>query len=802
MRVPLSWLKEYVDVEDTPKGLAERLTFCGIEVEAIEPFGADYTGMVVAEVRSVERHPQADRLTVCRVFDGQAEVQVVCGAPNVRAGGRYPFAPMGVTLPGGLKIKRAKLRGVESCGMLCAEDELGLSEDHGGLMELDVSLAAGTPLAEVLGGPDTVLDLEITPNRPDCLGLIGIAREVAALYRLPLKRPDLTLRESGPGVETSIAVDVRDSTLCPRYTARAIRNIRMGPSPLWMQRRLAAAGIRPISNVVDITNYVMLETGQPLHAFDHALLRGGRMVIRAAAPGERMHTLDGQDRTLSPSMLLIADAERAVAIAGVMGGAGSEVLPTTTEVLLESAAFLRSSVRATSKQLGLATESSYRFARGVDMDGVEAASRRAARLLAELASGEIAPGVVDVYPTPPTPRPIRIAPETMGAQLGYPISALEIVTYLKSLEIPALELASGEVEALPPGFRGDLTMPEDLTEECARLRGLDAIPVHAPHARVVEGAEDRTARARRLLHETLVALGLTEAMNYSLTSASTLDRFGTADSASRIRLPHPLSEDQSILRPSLLPQLVETLGRNRAHQTAEAAMFEIGRVFHLASGGGTAESTRAALAMMGPAGRDPLRKRAAYDAEEALSWMRGILDALARRMRTAAFDTVPAAHSAFEPGTARELRVDGAAAGIMGIVKPALAAEWRIFEPVVAAELELAPWISRAFAVPAPVPPAAFPSSSRDIAFIVPSQVQHEEIERVIRNAVSGPELERVELFDIFTGTHIGAGKKSMAYALTYRSTSRTLTVEDVSRLHDGVVRALKDSVGAEVRDA
>ena len=388
MRTPLSWLTDYIELTETPRQLADRLTFSGTEVEGIETIGSDFTGFVVAEVRAVERHPNADKLSVCKVFDGAQELQVVCGAPNVTAGGKYPFAPVGVTVPnGGFVIKKAKIRGVESFGMLCAADELGLSTDHAGLLVLDAKWNAGAPLATVLGPPETVLELEVTPNRADCLSLLGLARELGAVYGKSVKVPSCTLQVAGS--RAAVSVSVEDTAGCPRYTARLLENVTIGPAPAWMQKRLELAGIRAINNVVDITNYVMLECGQPLHAFDRDLLVEGRVVVRRARAGERMATLDGQERELDPSMLVIADAERPVALAGVMGGAGSEIRDTTKNILLESAAFRPGDIRATARKVGLSTESSYRFERGVDLEMVDWASRRAAALLVEYAGATL-----------------------------------------------------------------------------------------------------------------------------------------------------------------------------------------------------------------------------------------------------------------------------------------------------------------------------------------------------------------------------------------------------------------------------
>ena len=404
MKIPLSWLKEYVDFQDTVEGLADKLTFSGVEVEGIERLGGGVPGVVVGEVLAIEKHPNADKLTLCKVnFGGAAEMTVVCGAPNVAVGGKYPFAPLGTSLPAGFTIEKRKVRGVFSEGMLCAEDELGISKNHDGLMVLDAKWSPGTALAEVLGPPETVIEVEITPNRPDCLSLLGIAREVAALYGAKVKVPDAALVESNPAVEKATSVIVEDLVDCPRYTARVLQDVNVGPSPDWMKRRLEAAGIRAINNIVDITNYVMLECGQPLHAFDQKLLAEGRIVVRHPKPGEKILTLDGVERALELQMLVIADAQKPMAVAGVMGGEHSGINETTTTVLLESANFRPASIRSTSKKLGMLSDASYRFMRGVDAELAEFGSRRAAKLMCELAGAKLLMGVVDVRAAPKQP---------------------------------------------------------------------------------------------------------------------------------------------------------------------------------------------------------------------------------------------------------------------------------------------------------------------------------------------------------------------------------------------------------------
>jgi phenylalanyl-tRNA synthetase beta chain len=805
MKVPLSWLREYVEINEPVRQVADRLTFAGIEVEAIHTIGSACDGIVVGEVRDVQKHPNADKLTVCRVFDGRQELQVVCGAPNVKAGGKYPFAPAGVTMPDGtLKIKAARLRGVESSGMLCSEVELLLSEDHSGLMTLDPKWAAGTPLAAVIGPPDTVFELEITPNRPDLLSLIGIARELAAIYGHALKMPDLgglhapalgeTLRRDRPKAEFTKHITVEDPDGCPRYTARFLANIRIGPSPDWMQQRLQRAGVRAINNVVDITNYVMLETGQPLHAFDQVLLAGGCVAVRRARAGEKMVTLDGVERDLTPDDLLITDAERPVALAGIMGGAGSEVRGETTSVLLESACFKPTVVRTTSRRLGLSTESSYRFERGVDIGGAEWASRRAAQLMAEFAGALVAEDAIDVYPSPRPARKIVCRFDRVRSLVGVGAPNEEIIRTFRALELNVEDESEESCEVRVPSFRGDLESEVDLVEEFARLHGLDNIPSNAPRAQIDPAADDRPARALADLRTRLVGLGLREICNYSLVSEPLLNLFDPGDAPRRILLPKPITADQSVLRTALIPQMVETLGRNRAHQADEAALFEVGRVFLRDA----PEETRLAIGIMGPVGRSGLDIRRAADPEETFLWLKGLWERLAASSRVAGATLREAALPGMDRGC--EIVADGKAAGRLGLVKSAIRKEWRLSDPVavleVAADILLRSFgrIAQFSAIP------AYPSVERDVALVAGEAVRAEEIERIVR-AAAPKELESIRLFDIFRGGSIGAGKRSLAYALTYRSAERTLTDEEVNGYHDGVKAALRKQLSVEIRE-
>lgn len=797
MKVPVSWLKAYVDFDDSIQGLADKLTFSGVEVEGIETIGGEFPGVVVGEVLAVERHPNADRLTLCRVTDGTTEWQVVCGAPNVAAGMKAPFAPVGTTLPNGLTLKKAKIRQVESFGMLLAEDELGLSDDHAGLMVLDAKWTPGTPLVDVLGPPETVLDLEITPNRPDCLSLIGLAREVATLYGTTLKKPDVALPAGG--AKLADLVEVQDVQACPRYTARILSGITIGPSPEWMQRRLSAAGIRPINNVVDITNYVMLETGHPLHAFDQDLLAGGRVQVRRALAGEKMLTLDGIERALTPEMLVIADAEKPVAVAGVMGGAGSEIRDETTRVLLESACFDPLLTRGTSRNLGLSTESSYRFERGVDADTVEWASQRAAALLIELAGGTLEGDVIDVYPEPVTPHAVSCEWAFVRKLTGLTISDADIESILSGLELTFTAKDDVRFTVAIPTFRRDLERSVDLVEEVARIHGLDQIPVLPPHAELVPDADYRSHAAKALLRERCAALGLREIMNYSLTAPALLDLFDRDDGEKRVTLPNPISAEQSVLRTSLIPQMVETLGRNHARQIPEALFFELGRVWERCDGA-IKESERLSFGLLGPVGRDAYAKRKPIEASEMFTWMKGVLQALFTAQGLTGVEAVAADHAYLEKCQAVAWVLDGQKIGVMGCLRGDLRKEWRMTDPVALAELDVVALLAQARRLPKAQPVPQYPAIVRDMALVVDAGVRHADVLAVVQKSAP-KEFENIELFDIFTSDTLGAGKKSMAYSVTYRSDTRTLTDEEANGYHERVKDAIKSELNVVIRE-
>jgi len=803
MKVPVSWLNEYVDVSDlSVKELSDKLTFSGVEVEAIEEVGVTLDEhFVVGEVLTCVAHENSDHLHVCKVSDGTQELQIVCGAPNCAAGIKVPLAKVGAVVPeGGFTIKQAKLRGVASFGMLCSARELKLSEDHSGLMILDPALKTGTPMRDVLPPPETVLDLEITWNRPDCLSIIGIAREFAALLKRPLKLPPVAFSESGEPVETFAKVRVEDPVNCPRYTARVMTGVKDGASPEWMKRRLELCGMRSISLTVDVTNYVMLECGQPLHAFDYRTLAERTVVVRRAKPGEKIKTLDGVERTLDADMLVIADAKVPSAVAGIMGGEGSEIAAGTEHVLLESALFEPASTKFTAAKLGLSTESSRRFERGVDPDLADWASRRAVSLLVEHGQAKVAHGVIDVDNRGFKNGEVTLRFKRAQDVIGVALSSDEMVGLLTSLGLDALSRDAAQATFKIPSFRLDLTLEADLIEEIARMHGLDAIPDKMPDSTAVSTLDDRAFYARSRCRQVLLGMGFSEAMHYSFLSAQELDAFDKRNAGARAVLPNPVSADYGVLRDSLLPQMAGSLGRNASRQVESAALFEMGRVFFVGADKQPGEEERVSLGLMGPFGRPTVDRRRAVSNEEALLWLKGAVETLVAALHAGSVDFARCEHPAMESGWAVEILLNGVRIGCMGLVSAALRHQWRMTSPMPLAELRLAPLLAGAGAVAAVKPVPQYPAVRRDIAFMADASVTHRDVVAAVCKA--GPaELTAVELFDIFQSKEMGKGKRSLAYTLAFRSPDRTLTDQEVNAAFAKIVQALKDDLKVDVRE-
>jgi phenylalanyl-tRNA synthetase beta chain len=832
MKVTLTWLKQYVDFDWSPEELAERLTMLGIEVEGMQKLGGEFEGIVVARVLTCDKHPNADKLSVCRVNDGKGERQIVCGAHNFKVGDKVPLILPGYSLPAKqgeqpLKINVRKTRGVESQGMMCSPQELGLGDVVEGLLILREDAKIGQPFAEYLGrsGNDVVYDLEITPNRPDWNSVIGIAREIGAVTGSSLKMPQMGIlgQKSGIKVEEMVTVRLDDPELCPRYTARLIQEVKIAPSPDWLKNTLEKVGVRSINNVVDVTNYVMLEIGQPLHAFDYHLLEGTRgapssrpaIIVRRATEGEKFMTLDGIERKLSAEMLLIADENKAVALAGVMGGQNSEINPNTVDVLIESAYFKPQNVRATSKRLGLRTESSYRFERGTDIGICDWASQRAAQLILETAGGKLAEGVVDAYPIPVESRQITLRPPKVTQLLGVEMKPEEMDFYLGQLGLKAsarkprpVEENARPVESLSyriPTFRVDLKREVDLIEEIARLYGIERIPATAPRGAIgsnpYDAVHDEIAEAQRIL----LGLGLTEAQGQTLISHASAKLVGVGDP---IPLSNPLSSDMNVLRPSLLPGLLDALRHNLNHKNEDVALFEMGRAFgrrseeqRNGSSGvpGIKEDRRLAIAITGQ--RNPLfwtgeERGAKFDVYD----LKGLIEEFCEQFGVRGMSYMRRTDNSALFLESAVIQLGKFRLGEFGQLLPSLARQYGLRDAVLMAELELDVLLARRNTSKSFKPLPVFPSIRRDVAMLVPESTTHEAVLQTVRQAKPG-NLESVELFDIFRGKNVPEGQKSMAYAFIYRHPERTLTDAEATAAHERLVEQFKQRLSATVRE-
>jgi phenylalanyl-tRNA synthetase beta chain len=807
MKVTLNWLKQYVDFNWSPEELTERLTMLGLEVEGAQKIAAAFDGIVVAQVITRDKHPNADKLSLCRVNDGVGERQIVCGAQNFKAGDKVPLILPGASLP--LKpgekepftIKVGKIRGVESHGMMCSPQELGLPDQVDGLLILREDAKVGQPFAEYLGrsGSDVVYDLEVTPNRPDLNSVIGIAREIAALTGNPLRIPGVQLAVSERETASLVSVRVEDPELCPRYTARVIQGVKVGPSPEWLRSTLEKVGIRSISNVVDVTNYVMLETGQPLHAFDYHLIAKGAegrptIVVRRAAAGEKFKTLDGQERALTNEMLLIADEQKGIALAGVMGGANTEIGEQTADVLIESAYFSPTNIRRTSKALGLRSESSYRFERGADVGICDWASQRAARLILDTAGGQLAHAVVDVYPKPAQPKEIALHFAKSKDLLGVGISHAEQVSFLTKLGLTPVKQEPGECTFSIPTWRVDLKRDVDLIEEVGRLYGVDKIPATPPRgalgANAFDAVYDQIAEARRLL----TGLGLNEAQGQTLISG---EECGMKREEC-IALANPLSSDMDVLRPSLLPGLIHSLRHNVSRQNYDVSLFEIGRVFSRQNGAAKEERC-VAMAITGrraPAFWSGDERDAKFDVYDLKGLAEEFLEQFG--VRGATFGRRAESTPLFLESAAVTLG-GKLALGEIGQLQPALAKKHDLRDAVFLAEFNLDLLLHRRNPAKTFKPQPQFPSSRRDVAMLVPEAVTHEAVLQAVKQARPG-HLESVELFDVFRGKGIPDGQKSLAYAFTYRAADKTLTDAEINAAHEKVLNGLKTELKAELR--
>lgn len=797
----LSWLKEYVDFDMSPEELAHRLTMGGLEVEAVEYQGKGLDNIVTAEILEMKPHPGADKLTLCVVTDGEKNYDIVCGATNMKAGDKVALAKIGAHLPPGpkfpegLKIKKAKIRGEVSEGMLCAENEIGIGQESDGILILPRATKVGSSLIEELSLDDVVFEIGITPNRPDCLSLTGVAREVATLSETVVKYPDLSVQECGDEITGLAKVELLDSEKCPRYSCRVIKGVKIAPSPQWLKTRLESSDIRSINNVVDVTNYVLLELGQPLHAFDYNLLSEHKIIVRAAAKGETIETLDGVERKLTEEDLLICDAEKPVALAGVMGGATTEVSDGTTDLLLESAYFDPVTVRKTSKSTGLRSESSYRFERGVDPNGIVNALDRASELIRELAGGEVAKGRIDEYPNPIEPGQVSLSLERLNRFLGTKIDEKEISRLMEALGLTHLETKAGEMTFLVPTYRVDITREIDLIEEIARLHGYENIPTTLPSVVMKTQRSSSGEKVKQRFKSILVSRGYFEVINYSFDDPEVLTLFEKHDT---LNILNPLTTESSAMRTSLLPGLIRNAVLNLNHQAQDIKLFEIGKSYYPEGRSSLPkEINKIAGAASGRRGTEYWEKEE-VDFFDLKSVLESAFESLSIQKDTKFQSTHN--YGFLHPGKSAVITIGGKDAGYIGELHPDLRDEIDISKRLYVFEIDLdiissASEASKATFTALP----KFPSVRRDIALIVDAQTPAngilDEIEKSGSNLI-----EDAKVFDVFTGEPVGEGKKSVAVSLQMRAADKTLTEEEINKAQEKTVKNLELALGAQLR--
>ncbi|MFH2055566.1 MAG: phenylalanine--tRNA ligase subunit beta [bacterium] len=790
MQTSFHWLKELVDFDYDPETLGHKLTMVGLECAKIEPLAPKMKKVVVGKVVSSETHPNAENLHVCQVEYGpEASLSIVCGAPNVREGMKAPLALVGSVI-GGHKIKVVDKFGVKSEGMLCSEMELGLSDDHSGILELDSSMKLGADITKALGLDDQILHVDLTPNRPDCLSTIGIARDIAAICSSPLRYPKVELEEVERPAGDAVKIEIADPEACPRYAARVIENVQIGPSPWWIRQRLLAAGVRSINNVVDITNYVMMEYGHPLHAFDYDDFRKPEVLVRRAKEGEKFTTLDGVERILSRDVLLITDGEVPVAIGGVMGGEFSEVTAKTTRVLLESAYFEPRTIRRGRKFINLQSESQDRFERGADPNIVPVALDRAAALIARHAGGDVLAGIVDCYPDPIKPLQLELRPARVNHLLATDLSSPQMIDALKALEF---DVKPGKtISVSVPTWRPDVTREIDLIEEVARITGYDNIP-----EQMLPGGELVTRRVESerfsdKVRESLLGQGLFEIVTNSIVDPKQVTQLGTN---SAVELLNPLSEDLKWLRPELYTSLLNVVRHNRNHQVEGIKLFEIGNTFAPQGKAKPTESFRLGLAWCGS---DSCENWTFHPGEFGFQDVRGALEVIAE-LTTAELTLNPGSHPVFAEGVCFEVKLADRMIGRCGQVDSTQSRAFGIKADVYLAELDLLRLFELRSGIPEFRELPRFPSTERDLAIVVAESAITSEVLRTIR-ASGGANLVDLLVFDLYRGKQVGKGLKSVAFRLIFRDESKTLTDEYIDRVFNEIVTALEKEHDAKLR--
>ena len=798
MLLSRKWLNEFVPVDAGDREFAEAMTLSGSKVEVTEVEGQEVSNVVVGRVTEIVRHENSDHMWICQVDVGEETVQIVTGAQNVSQGDLVPVAKHNSTLPGGVHIKKGKLRGVESNGMLCSYKELGMTDndwphsvvDGIFILESDPDLKArnlkpGDDICKVLGLDDHVVEFEITPNRPDCLSVIGLARESAATYDKPLTLHQPEVKGGGTGsLPELLDVETPATDLCPRYTARMVRNVKIGPSPLWLRERLRASGVRPINNIVDITNYVMLEYGQPMHAFDYRYVKGGKIIVRRAENGETLTTLDGNLRQLNDSMLVIADETRAVGLAGIMGGENSEIVDDTVDVVFESANFNGTCIRRAALALGMRTEASAKFEKGLDILNTLPAVNRACELVELLGAGEVLDGVIDILNFVPQPRTLDLRPEKINALLGTNVETEEMRRILKKLDFGV----EGDTITVP-SWRGDVVHYSDLAEEVARFFGYNQIPTTAMRGVTTQGGYSRAQLLERDLGAVCRSMGYDEIITYSFISPSYYDKIRLPEDSplrKSMRICNPLGEDTSIMRTTVLPSMLEILSRNYNYRNKTARLYELGRTYFEKEDGMADEPKILSLGQYGPG--------------EDFFTLKGTVEALLDSIRAEDLSFVAESDNpSYHPGRCAKVYAGEMEIGVLGQIHPLAAANYDVDAELYCAELRLDALMAVCGPDPEYVPLPKFPAVTRDIAVLVDNDITVSALSDCIRAAAKGL-LREVSLFDIYNGANLPAGKKSVAFNLVLRSDERSLTAQEADDEVAHILNALEKDFGAALR--
>ena len=804
MKLSLNWLKEYIDINITPQELSDILTMAGLEVEALERIGCNSDKIIVAKVLSVKKHPNADRLSLCDVDTGSATVQVVCGAPNVKDGMTVPMALPGAVFKSGLTIKESKLRGEFSGGMLCAEDELGLTDDHKGVMVLPAGLETGMKLSDVMDIDDWSLEISLTPNRPDCASVIGIAREVSALTGQKLRFPDVAYKEEGLPIDEVAKVDIVDPKGCPRYMAGMIQNVALKTSPFWMRYRLHVSGTRSKNNIVDISNYVLLETGQPLHTFDYDQLHGHKVVVARARDGEKFFTLDGQERMLNSEHLMICDGEKPVGVAGIMGGLNSEIADSTKNILIESAYFNPVTIRRGAKALGISSEASYRFERGVDIEGVEYALKRALSLSLELAGGTINKGIIDVYPDKYNAPVIDLRVEKTNELLGASVSKQKMISYLEALNMKVSEKDDHTLKVIPPTYRVDIEREIDLVEEVARMEGYDNIPETYPSIRPSEKPEMPLLTLHDKACDILTGTGFSEIITFSFISPESADLLGAGEGSairSFVELMNPLTSEQSVMRTSLLPGLFATVKENISHGDSNLKIYEWGKIY-LKDDSKELPDERVTLAGI-ISGNYDLKKWHNENRPVDFYDLKGVVEVLLDSLGLRGVAYVKKEISeAYDRNMSCNICFNDVVLGTMGKINSDVRERFDLKIPsIYSFEIDIeklleAISISRfeykSF--------GKYPAIFRDISIIVDKKVESMPIKGIIRK-VGGNLVESVDIFSVYEGEKFGTDKKVLSYRICFRSNEETLDGDRINRLHEKVIKSIKEETGGTLSE-